>query len=103
MKNFIRGAVFAALLVPAIVFAQDGAKPERKGNPFGKMDTNKDGKISKEEFLASPMAQKNPERAEARFAKLDTDKDGFLSADELKAGAAAGREGGHKKKNADGN
>jgi hypothetical protein len=36
-------------------------------------DTDHDGKISQDEFLA---------HCKARFAALDTDKDGFLSADE---------------------
>lgn len=49
-------------------------------------DTNKDGKVSKEEFVA--LAKKNAEqkgvefkqkRAESIFAKKDTNKDGFLT------------------------
>ena len=44
-----------------------------------KMDTNKDGKISKAEYDA---AHKN---GGGNFAKHDTNKDGFISAAEMKA------------------
>ena len=39
-----------------------------------RLDTNGDGRVSKDEFLAT---------AKARFAKLDKNGDGFLSADEI--------------------
>ena len=39
-------------------------------------DTNKDGKVSKSEYVDHAMV---------RFTKIDTDKDGILSQDELKA------------------
>ena len=41
-----------------------------------KADTNEDGKISRDEFLA---------HAEQRFAKMDTNGDGFVTAEEGKA------------------
>lgn len=54
-----------------------------------KMDTNKDGKISKAEYDA---AHKN---GGGNFAKHDTNKDGFISAAEMKA-AHEGKCGGDK-------
>ena len=70
---------------------------------FDKLDTNKDGKISKAEYDAAHKDGGN-------FAKHDTNKDGFISADEFKAahegkcGAAKGGEGkcGGDKKAAEG-
>ena len=47
----------------------------RQGGPgFG--DANKDGAITKAEFMAGPLAM---------FDKADTNKDGFVTADEMKA------------------
>ncbi|MBJ7327969.1 MAG: EF-hand domain-containing protein [Chthoniobacterales bacterium] len=81
--------VFAtsALLLPAR--AEEGAdKP--KADPtkaFAKMDANSDGTVTKEEFMATPKAQKDPEKAAKKFGKMDTDANGSLSLDEFKASA----------------
>ena len=47
-------------------------------------DMNKDGAISREEFMAKHQA-----RAEKMFNKLDTNKDGKIDANERKAGHEA--------------
>ncbi|TXT48661.1 MAG: sulfatase [Limisphaerales bacterium] len=47
---------------------------------FDSRDKNKDGKLSREEFLAN---QPDPDKAPARFPQFDTNKDGFLSREEF--------------------
>src|SRR5262245_59011223 len=51
-------------------------------------DTNKDGKLSKEEFeklvSVAPRFKDNPKAADFLFNRLDENKDGFLSLDEFK-------------------
>lgn len=71
--------------------AAAGAKP--KADPaavFGKKDTNADGKLSKDEFMAK---QKDAAKAETMFTAKDKDKDGFVTKDEYMA-----KGGGKKKK-----
>lgn len=50
------------------------------GGPRG--DANKDGTVTKAEFMAGPLAM---------FAKADTNKDGSVTAEEMKAGREAMR------------
>lgn len=47
----------------------------KKGYYMKKMDTNEDGQISKDEFMA---------KYEKKFDKKDTNGDGFISKDEMK-------------------
>jgi iduronate 2-sulfatase len=47
---------------------------------FRRKDTNKDGQLTREEFLAN---QADPGEARKRFDRFDTDKDGVLSRDEF--------------------
>lgn len=57
------------------------AKPKvDRAELFARKDTNKDGKLSREEFLAN---QPDPDEAPKRFEKFDIDKDGFLTKDEF--------------------
>jgi len=84
-----------ATTAPAATPDATAAKPKPDFEAqFKKLDTNGDGKISKEEFLASKHAQKDPAKAEAQFKKLDKDGDGFLTLEEFSA------RGGHKKADA---
>jgi len=50
---------------------------------FAKVDTNSDGKISLEEFLASPRGKKDPVKAEEAFKRMDKDSDGSLTPEEM--------------------
>ena len=74
-------AVLAAVL--SLPVALVGAEEKKKGGGFAAMDTDKDGKVSKKEYVAG---QKDATKAESRFAQLDTDKDGFLTQAEMAAG-----------------
>ena len=60
---------------------QTNAKPALDRNAlFDSKDKNKDGKLSREEFLAN---QPDPDKAPARFDLFDTNQDGFLSREEF--------------------
>jgi iduronate 2-sulfatase len=65
---------------------QTNAKPapakgkQDRSAMFDARDKNKDGKLSREEFLAS---QPDPDKAPARFPQFDTNSDGFLSREEF--------------------
>lgn len=86
----------SALLVPCRAQeAPDKAKrtPEET---LAKLDKNSDGAVSKDEFMASKMAQKNPEKAAKRFTKMDADANGSLNLDELKAAAVQKDKSGSK-------
>jgi Ca2+-binding EF-hand superfamily protein len=74
--------------------ADEAKKDKPKVDPaeaFAKKDTNSDGKLSKEEFMAK---QKDAAKAETTFAAKDKDKDGSLSKEEFMA------QGKKKKKDA---
>ncbi|MCB1276633.1 hypothetical protein [Prosthecobacter sp.] len=63
----------------------EGDKGKPKMNPeqvFAKKDADKDGKLSKEEFL---KGSKDAAKSEAAFSAKDKDKDGFLSKEEFTA------------------
>ena len=53
----------------------DGHKKYNHKHHMKKMDTDGDGQISKDEFMA---------HAEKRFSKKDKNNDGFISKDEMK-------------------
>jgi len=60
--------------------------PEELAADFKKADGNKDGKISKEEFLAA--RKKDPVKAEKSFIRYDADKSGDISESEYVKAAA---------------
>ena len=84
---------FALTLVIGLgaAYAQDTSKkppqkPQRQNveEIFKNKDSNKDGKLSKEEFMKGvPEARKAA--MEKRFTAMDTDKDGIVTKEEIKA------------------
>jgi iduronate 2-sulfatase len=74
-----------------LLTAQPEAKPQIPNNKpanqktdraalFARKDTDKDGQLTREEFLAN---QPDPNKAPARFITFDADKNGILSRDEF--------------------
>lgn len=68
-----------ALILSGPAFAEDAAAPDHKGpGPmFERADTNHDGLLSKEEFMA---------KHEETFKRLDTNGDGSISKEEIEVG-----------------
>ncbi|MDG2532727.1 EF-hand domain-containing protein [Sphingomonas sp. HITSZ_GF] len=84
MKKFLLAAAFGATAIAAPAFAQDAPpQPPRPGGMamLDRLDTNKDGVITRDEFSADVAR---------RFAKLDADKDGKVSQAELQAASPGG-------------
>jgi len=76
-KNTTLATIVAVTLMgSAVCHAQDKAKQ------FEKLDADKNGAVSLEEYKAK---SKKPEKADARFAKLDADKNGSVSLEEWSA------------------
>jgi len=71
--------VAITLMGSALCHAQDAAK---KQNQFNKIDADKNGSISLEEYKAK---SKTPEQADKKFKKLDADKNGSVSLEEFSA------------------
>lgn len=92
-----------ALLASAslVLAADEPKKPGERGegkrpNPeefFKKLDTNADGSVSKDEYLAGPRAKQDPAKGAENFGKLDKDNDGKLTKDEFAAMAKGKRDG----------
>ena len=78
--------IIAALLVSAsLAVAADKSDKKDPGAMFTSLDSNKDGSVSKEEYLASKKAQKDSGKATKRFERTDANKDGKLSKEEFGA------------------
>lgn len=94
----MRPILYAALLFPALAFGQGlaadqnappyGAQQQRQPPTMGMraMDTDNDGAISRDEFMAGHQT------ADARFAAIDADKDGAVSREEFLAAGRDSRE-----------
>ncbi len=88
-------SIFAVLALSSLAIhaADDGKKGDKKGKGkgkgdpaemFKKLDKDGNGSVSKEEYMASPMAKKDSAKAEESFGKRDKNGDGSLSMDEFK-------------------
>jgi Ca2+-binding EF-hand superfamily protein len=102
MFRLLTALSVAGFLFTSAARADDPPKPAKKGKQpdpeamFKRLDTNNDGKISKEEFakFAEMMREKAKEKgkgkntggkgADAIFARLDANGDGYLSLEEFK-------------------
>ena len=83
MKYFAVALITACVAFGAQVpTSQTGQKPRDPKKMFARLDTDRDGKVSLEEFKARG---KDPAKREKRFKKLDTNHDGFLSMEEFAA------------------
>jgi Ca2+-binding EF-hand superfamily protein len=87
MKKILALALIAGMFMPLMTGAQ-----EKKGNKspeerFKLLDTNSDGKLSKDEFIARVKddAEKKG-KAEMQFSRLDKNNDSFVSLEEYKEG-----------------
>jgi Ca2+-binding EF-hand superfamily protein len=76
------------LIGSATAEAAKAKKPGKKGPEarLAKVDADKDGKNSREEFAAK-LGEGGEQLTAKRFSKLDRNGDGYLTLDELKAGA----------------
>jgi Ca2+-binding EF-hand superfamily protein len=84
----------AVFLVESSAFAQwqggQGAPRMSCQERFDVMDTNHDGKLTKEEFMAAPHHRGNPEEM---FNAMDVNRHGYITKDEFCSGRGRGRHG----------
>jgi Ca2+-binding EF-hand superfamily protein len=69
--------------------AADEKKPEKKAPEpeavFKRLDKDSNGKLTKDEFLASRKTDEAKQKGATQFDRKDADKDGSLSLEEFKA------------------
>ncbi|HEY4545765.1 MAG TPA: EF-hand domain-containing protein [Pedomonas sp.] len=85
-------AIAVTLMTTSLAMAQQPASSDQAAQAyidtaFGRIDTNSDGSISKEEFKAFTLARLSQQKAafEGAFNKADTNKDGKISKEEAAA------------------
>ena len=88
--RFVFGMCLVVLILGAnCSFAQTPADLKTKAKEhMDAMDTNKDGRISKEEFMANCKGA----NCSQRFDALDANKDGYLDKEEAQKMAAGAKE-----------
>jgi len=82
MKALPIVAALAAVLSVTAAYAgdYDAAKTGAESSDYSKLDTNRDGNVSKDEAMADPTLS-------PKFDELDKDQSGSLSTTELTSGA----------------
>jgi Ca2+-binding EF-hand superfamily protein len=91
-KSLLLGLVMS---LPFGLQAKDKKEGEKKAPPtpesiLEKLDTDKDTKISLEEYLVSGKTDVIKKKLETKFKGLDKDQDGFLTIEELKVPSKKG-------------
>ena len=100
MKHFklvVLVGLVTVLFIAGMAFAQGGG--QGKGGQgaapmmgcqqrFDSLDTDKDGKVTKEEFMKAPHQRANPEQM---FKTMDVNGDGSLKKDEFCSGKGMGK------------
>ncbi|MFM8415148.1 MAG: EF-hand domain-containing protein [Planctomycetota bacterium] len=84
-------ALACALFAPGSTPAQETRPKPDPEKVFKRRDTNGDGVVSEDEFLAVAKDDAHKPKLKKRFDKLDADGDGKLSLAEFKAGMATPR------------
>lgn len=98
MNRILFLILFSVMCVLGIFLSEGHSQIRETGKPamqcetnFDAMDTNHDGLVTKEQFLALPHhGRRNPEEA---FKAMDRDNDGTLTREEFCAGKGGGRWG----------
>lgn len=86
---FFRHALFATLCITGLALpvhsaaAQNSAANDTPKHTFNSIDTDKDGRISRNEFAAAHSGKSE------KFSSIDRNGDGFISKDEFDAHHAA--------------
>jgi Ca2+-binding EF-hand superfamily protein len=86
LTRCLMAAIAFAVLSPAAVMAQETKPKMDPEKVFKRRDTDGDGSISEDEFLAAAKEDKQKDTMKKRFGKIDANGDGKLSLDEFKAG-----------------
>ena len=94
MKRFklvVLVGLVTVFFMAGIAFAQGGGQGAAPmmgcQQRFDAMDTNKDGQVTKDEFMAAPHQRDNPEQM---FTAMDVQKRGYLTKDEFCSGKGMG-------------
>ncbi|HQN20250.1 MAG TPA: EF-hand domain-containing protein [Syntrophobacteraceae bacterium] len=95
-KLFVLVGWVSVFFIAGSVLAQGGGQGKGGQGPpmlgcqqrFDAMDTNKDGQLTKEEFMANPHHRGNPEQM---FNAMDVNGKGYLTKDEFCSGKGTGQ------------
>ena len=97
MKHFkliVPAGLVTVFLIAGMAFAQwqggHGASRMSCQERFDALDTNHDGKLTLEEFMAAPHHRGNPEE---RFKAMDVNGHGYITKEEFCSGIGRGRHG----------